>query len=101
MKNTKIRDEGRRKKQEGSSATDSVTDVTDVTDFSPMEVGRRMKDEGRFAQFSPSRPLALSPSPLLRSDRTSAVPDRPFASPVNAIFCKNTVNLYWKNISSS
>jgi len=34
-------------KDEGSSATDSVTDVTDVTDVSPMEVGRRMKDEGR------------------------------------------------------
>ena len=33
-------------KKEGSSATDSVTDVTDVTDVSPMEVGRRMKDEG-------------------------------------------------------
>jgi len=33
-------------KKEGSSATGSVTDVTDVTDVSPMEVGRRMKDEG-------------------------------------------------------
>jgi len=28
-------------REEGSSATDSVTDVTDVTDFSPMEVGKR------------------------------------------------------------
>ena len=40
-------------KEEGSSATDSVTDVTDitdvtdVTDFSPMKVGRRKKEEGR------------------------------------------------------
>ena len=31
----------------GSSATDSVTDVTDVTDVSPMSVGRRKKEEGR------------------------------------------------------
>jgi hypothetical protein len=31
-------------KEEGSSATDSVTDVTDV---SPMEVGRRKREEGR------------------------------------------------------
>ncbi|MEG4013380.1 hypothetical protein, partial [Microcoleus sp. S11D4] len=79
-------------------ATSNVRDVTDVTDVSPSEEGRRKK-EG-LPNF---RPLALSPSlsPLLRSDRTSAVPDRPFASPVNAIFCKNTVNLYWKNISSS
>jgi hypothetical protein len=30
--------------EEGSSATDSVTDVTDV---SPMSVGRRKKEEGR------------------------------------------------------
>ncbi|MEG4445681.1 glycerol-3-phosphate acyltransferase [Microcoleus sp. AT9_B5] len=34
-------------KEEGSSATDSVTDVTDVTDVSPMSVGRRKKEEGR------------------------------------------------------
>src|SRR4028118_2197122 len=34
-------------KEEGSSATDSVTDVTDVTDVSPMEVGRGKKEEGR------------------------------------------------------
>ncbi|WP_445310082.1 hypothetical protein [Microcoleus vaginatus] len=34
--------------EEGSSATDSVTDVTDVTDVSPMSVGRRRKrEEGR------------------------------------------------------
>ncbi|MEG4851115.1 hypothetical protein QUB10_09400 [Microcoleus sp. B5-D4] len=32
--------------EEGSSATDSITDVTDVTDVSPMSVGRRKK-EGR------------------------------------------------------
>ncbi|MEG3987180.1 hypothetical protein QUA13_08445 [Microcoleus sp. S28C3] len=31
-------------KEEGSSATDSVTDVTDV---SPMEVGRRKREEGK------------------------------------------------------
>ncbi|MEG4859781.1 hypothetical protein QUB75_20000 [Microcoleus sp. K1-B6] len=33
-------------KEEGS-ATSSVQDVTDVTDVSPMEVGRREKEEGR------------------------------------------------------
>ena len=34
-------------KEEGSSATDSVTDVTDVTDVSPMEFGRRKKGKER------------------------------------------------------
>jgi len=39
---------GRRKKEEGSSATDSLSeDVTDVTDVSPREVGRKKKEEGR------------------------------------------------------
>ncbi|MGB7893643.1 MAG: hypothetical protein WCF82_17295 [Microcoleus sp.] len=33
--------------EEGSSATDYLTDVTDVTDVSPMSVGRRKKEEGR------------------------------------------------------
>ncbi|MEG4271669.1 MULTISPECIES: RNA methyltransferase [unclassified Microcoleus] len=41
------REQGRGKKEQGSSATDSVTDVTDVTDVSPREVGRRKKEEGR------------------------------------------------------
>ncbi|WP_445246783.1 hypothetical protein [Microcoleus sp. OTE_8_concoct_300] len=38
---------GRRKKQEGSSATDYVTDVTDVTDVAvrKKEEGRRKKEE--------------------------------------------------------
>ena len=39
-------------KEEGSSATDSLTDslssdVTDLTDVSPMSVGRRKKEEVR------------------------------------------------------
>src|SRR6476469_5577132 len=62
--------EGRRKKAEGSSATDSVTDVTDVR---KKEEGRKKKSErrspmsdGRFAQ-SPTLPL--SPSPPLLSPR--------------------------------
>jgi hypothetical protein len=39
---------GRGKKEEGSSATDSLSeDVTDVTDVSPMEVGRGKREEGR------------------------------------------------------
>ncbi|MEG4585903.1 RNA methyltransferase [Microcoleus sp. MOSTC5] len=37
-------EEGRKKREEGSSATDSVTDVTDV---SPREEGRRKREEGR------------------------------------------------------
>ncbi|MEG4419240.1 CBS domain-containing protein [Microcoleus sp. LAD1_D5] len=36
-----------RKKEEGSSATDSVTDVTDVTDVRKKEEGRRKKEETR------------------------------------------------------
>jgi hypothetical protein len=35
------------KKQEGSSATDYVTDVTDVTDGRKREEGRRKKEEGK------------------------------------------------------
>ncbi|MEP6518062.1 hypothetical protein [Microcoleus vaginatus] len=42
--------EARRKREEGSSATDSlsedVTDVTDVMDVSPMQDGRGKKEEG-------------------------------------------------------
>ena len=41
------REEGRRKREEGSSATDSVTDVTDVTDVRKKDEGRRMREEGR------------------------------------------------------
>ncbi|MEG3991346.1 RNA methyltransferase [Microcoleus sp. S28C3] len=41
------REEGRRKREEGSSATDSVTDVTDVTDVRKREEGRRKREEGR------------------------------------------------------
>ncbi|MEP6515936.1 hypothetical protein [Microcoleus vaginatus] len=38
--------EGRRKKEEGSSATDSLSeDVTDVTDVRKKEEGRRKKEE--------------------------------------------------------
>ncbi|MEG3930003.1 TIGR03960 family B12-binding radical SAM protein [Microcoleus sp. T3_B1] len=70
------KEEERRKKEEGSSATDSVTDVTDV---SPMEVGRRKKEEGREIKedfpnsphlpLSPSPNLPLSPSPSLSLDQ--------------------------------
>ncbi|MEG3941843.1 hypothetical protein QT995_27350 [Microcoleus sp. S36b_A3] len=52
-----MKEEGRRKREEGSSATSNVRDVTDVTDVSPSEEGRRKK-EG-LPNF---RPLALSPS---------------------------------------
>jgi hypothetical protein len=37
---------GRRKKEEGSSATDSITDVTDVR---KREEGRRKKEEGKLS----------------------------------------------------
>ncbi|MEG3848574.1 hypothetical protein QT971_14640 [Microcoleus sp. herbarium19] len=46
--------EGRRKKEEGSSAADflaDVTDVTDVTDVSPMEEGRRKKERKNYSLF--------------------------------------------------
>ncbi|MEG4856725.1 beta-ketoacyl-ACP synthase [Microcoleus sp. K1-B6] len=55
--------EGRRKKEEGSSATDSVTDVTDV---SPMSVGRRKKEEEREFSITDSQcpiPHAQFPMP--------------------------------------
>ncbi|MBE9122465.1 hypothetical protein IQ269_17075 [Tychonema sp. LEGE 07199] len=42
-----IKEEGRRKKEEGSSATDYVTDVTDVTDVIPSEEEGRRKKEVR------------------------------------------------------
>ena len=35
------------KREEGSSATDYVTDVTDVTDGRKREEGRRKKEEGK------------------------------------------------------
>ena len=38
--------EGKRKREEGSSATDSVTDVTDVMDVRKREEGRGKRDEG-------------------------------------------------------
>jgi hypothetical protein len=50
-------------KEEGSSATDSVTDVTDVTDVKD----RRKKEEGRRKRknFPNSSPLPLTHSPTL------------------------------------
>jgi len=39
-------------KEEGSSATDYVTDVTDVTDVRNKEVGRRKKEEVRKSRVS-------------------------------------------------
>jgi len=65
--------EGRRKKQEGSSATASVTDVTDVTDVRKKEEVRKKKEERR-SQMSEGRcvqspTLPLSPSPPLLSPR--------------------------------
>jgi len=41
-----LTEEGRRKFGNGFARAD-VTDVTDVTDVSPMEVGRRKKEDGR------------------------------------------------------
>ncbi|MEG4494746.1 hypothetical protein [Microcoleus sp. D3_18_C4] len=42
---------GRRKKEVRQRIRS--TDVTDVTDVSPMEVGRRKKEEGRKRKYSP------------------------------------------------
>ncbi|MEG4417705.1 hypothetical protein QUA70_03730 [Microcoleus sp. LAD1_D5] len=39
-------------KEEGSSATDSVTDVTDVTDFRKKEEGRGKKEEEKRTPIS-------------------------------------------------
>ncbi|WP_293341365.1 TIGR03960 family B12-binding radical SAM protein [Microcoleus sp. CAWBG58] len=72
----------RMKNEEGSSATNSVTDVTDV---SPMEVGRRKKEEGRSTNSanlpisqSPNPPISQSPNPPLSPSHTLPVfLDRP------------------------
>ncbi|MEG4842574.1 aminotransferase class I/II-fold pyridoxal phosphate-dependent enzyme [Microcoleus sp. B9-D4] len=62
--------EGRRKKEEGSSATDSVTDVTDVRKKEEVQKKKSERrspmSDGRFAQ-SPTLPI--SPSPPLLSPR--------------------------------
>ncbi|MEG3917894.1 TIGR03960 family B12-binding radical SAM protein [Microcoleus sp. T3_A4] len=60
-------------KEEGSSATDSVTDVTDV---SPMEVGRSKKEEGREIKedFPNSPDIPLSPSPSVPLSLDQALP---------------------------
>ncbi|MEG5014373.1 MULTISPECIES: aminotransferase class I/II-fold pyridoxal phosphate-dependent enzyme [unclassified Microcoleus] len=59
--------EGRRKKEEGSSATDSVTDVTDVRKKEEVQKKKSERrspmSDGRFAQ-SPNLPISHSP-PLL------------------------------------
>ncbi|MEP6517191.1 CBS domain-containing protein [Microcoleus vaginatus] len=63
------KEEGRRKKEEGSSATDSVTDVTDVTDVRKKEEGRRKKEEGRDNSLFPIPhspfPIPHSPFPII------------------------------------
>jgi len=48
-----IKDPTSGEKEEGSSATDYVTDVTDVTDLRKKEEGRRKKEEGRREYYSP------------------------------------------------
>ncbi|MEG4807565.1 TIGR03960 family B12-binding radical SAM protein [Microcoleus sp. F8-D3] len=54
------------KKEEGSSATDSVTDVTDVTDGWKKEEGKEIKEDFPNSPHLPlSPPLPLSPSPTL------------------------------------
>ncbi|MEG4086964.1 TIGR03960 family B12-binding radical SAM protein [Microcoleus sp. POL10_C6] len=60
-------------KEEGSSATDSVTDVTDV---SPIKVGRSKKEEGREIKedFPNSPDIPLSPSPSVPLSLDQALP---------------------------
>ena len=65
---------GRSQKEEGSSATDSVTDVMDV---SPMSVGREIKEDfpnSPDLPLSPSPTLPLSPSPTLPLSLDRALP---------------------------
>ena len=60
------KEEGKGKKEEGSSATDSVTDVTDVTDVRKKSDVRRKKEEGILmpnAQF----PMPHAPCPIPNS----------------------------------
>ncbi len=53
-----MKEEGRRKKEEGSSATDSLSaDVTDVTDV-------RKKEEGRIISTFPFSYFPVFPSPF-------------------------------------
>ncbi|MEG4516622.1 MULTISPECIES: RNA methyltransferase [unclassified Microcoleus] len=68
------REEGRRKKEEGSSATDSVTDVTDVTDVSPREVGRGKREEGRGKEEEDSS-FPGSAGERISRGSTSSIPD--------------------------
>jgi radical SAM family uncharacterized protein/radical SAM-linked protein len=56
-------------KEEGSSATDSVTDVTDVTDVRKKEEGREIKED-----FPNSPDLPLGPSPTLPLSLDQALP---------------------------
>ncbi|MEG4395580.1 aminotransferase class I/II-fold pyridoxal phosphate-dependent enzyme [Microcoleus sp. BROC3] len=70
-----------RKKEEGSSATDSVTDVTDVKD-------RRKKEEGKGKREDFSHPPLLhSPTPPLPQSPTLPLsPSPPLLSPREAFF---------------
>ncbi|MEG4865232.1 MULTISPECIES: hypothetical protein [unclassified Microcoleus] len=76
-----MKEEGRRKREEGRRKFGNGLCNGCNGCNGCKSVGRRKKEEGRFAQFSPSRPLALSPSPLLRSDRTSALARSTFRLP--------------------
>ncbi|MEG4443625.1 aminotransferase class I/II-fold pyridoxal phosphate-dependent enzyme [Microcoleus sp. AT9_B5] len=76
--------EGRRKKEERSSATDSITDVTDVTDVKD----RRKKEEGKGKREDFSHPPLLhSPTPSLPlSPPLPLSPSPPLLSPREAFF---------------
>ena len=64
-----------RKKEEGSSATDSVTDVTDVTDVRKTEKGRGKTEEGRQKQEEEEASFPGSARERISRGYASSIPD--------------------------
>jgi tRNA/rRNA methyltransferase len=69
------REEGRRKREVGSSATDSVTDVTDVTDVRKRDEARGKKEEGT-EKLEPENPsFPGSARERISRGSASSIPD--------------------------
>ncbi|WP_293348890.1 hypothetical protein [Microcoleus sp. CAWBG51] len=83
MKNTKIKDEGRRKREEGRRKREEGRRKKGRR---KKEEGRRKKEEGRFFQFSPSPPLPILP--LSQFSPSPPLPILPLSpSPQRSNFC--------------